>query len=157
MNLNKSFISLEVLNLIDRTQVENNPNQNLFNTLVEFFNNLKNTNNYYSLYVNFIFNFIKIEGVQFPFDRCIKCGKEIKENYIYDFNFNGFVCDLHRTKDFFELNKNLYEKIIKINNDFDENIIFEKEELEIIFKMITSFLESHFSYRIKNYLNEILV
>lgn len=157
MNLNKSFIALEVLNLIDKTQVEANPNIKLFNVLIDFFNNLKKTENYNSIFINFIFTFIKIEGVQFPFDRCIKCGRELKENHIYDFNFNGFVCDLHRTRDFFELNKNIYEKIIKINYDFNENIFFEREELEIIFKIIASFLESHFSYRIKNFINEIFV
>ncbi|MDI6861559.1 MAG: DNA repair protein RecO [Caldisericia bacterium] len=156
-DLNRSLVALQVLDLIDKTQVENNSNNNLFNALFDFFNKLKTFNNYNSLFINFIFNFIKIEGVQFPFDKCIKCSEMIKEEYTYDFNLNGFVCSSHRTKNFIELNKNLYEKIMMISLNYEESIVFERDELEIIYLILSSFLENNFGFKFKNYFNKIFV
>ncbi|MCX8095241.1 MAG: DNA repair protein RecO [Caldisericia bacterium] len=157
LNLKKSIIALEILNLIDKTQVESNPNIILFNTLINFFENLKTTTNEDSLFINLIFNFIKIEGIQFPLEKCIKCSSPLKTSLIYDFNYNGFVCDLHTTKNFVKIDQKLYYKILKIISEFDKNIIFEKDELEIIHNILSSFLESNFSYRLRFPMNEILV
>lgn len=156
-DLNKSLVALQVLDLIDKTQVENNPNFNLFKTLFDFFKNLKIFENYNSLLINFIFNFIKIEGLQFPFDKCIKCGEIIKEPFIYDFNLNGFVCENHKTKDFVYLNKILYDKLTTISLNYEDSIIFEKNELEIVYLIFSSFFDNNFGFKFKNFFNKIFV
>jgi len=156
-DLNKSLIALEVLDLIDKTQVENNPNINLFNKLKEFLDLLRKLENFYPLFISFIFNFLKIEGLQFPFDKCIKCGKELKDERIYDFNLNGFVCNSHKTNNYVELNEDLYNKIQIVSTDLNEVIDFDKDELQLVLKILSSFLEFNFSYKIKNSIQKILV
>lgn len=151
-DFNKSIIALTVLNIIYKSQIELNPNINLFNLLNHFFNELKVSKNNYLLFFYFIFSFLKIEGIQFPIDKCIICGKELINDFYFDLKSNGFVCSSHRTPFGIEIDETLYKKILKITNGSIDNLILEKVELENLFKIVESILYSHFNFKLDNFI-----
>jgi hypothetical protein len=44
-----------------------------------------------------------------------------------------------------------------ISLNYEESIVFERDELEIIYLILSSFLENNFGFKFKNYFNKIFV
>ncbi|MBC7194603.1 MAG: DNA repair protein RecO [Caldisericia bacterium] len=147
-DLNKSLLALEVLNIIDKSQIDNNPNLNLFNLINYFFNELKISNKLFELFFSFILNFFKIEGISFPLDKCIKCGKKVENHIYFDLNLNGFVCSSHKTLHYLEIDENLYKKILNLSSFSIDNITLDKRYTEALLTIIENLLISHYSFKL---------
>ncbi len=149
-DLNKSLFALEILNIIDKSQIDNNPNLNLFNLINYFFKELKISNKLFELFFSFTFNFFKIEGIFFPLNECIKCGKKVKNEIYFDLNLNGFVCSSHKTLQYFEIDKNLYQKILNFSSFSIDNLTLDKREIEILLIIIETLLISNYSFKLNS-------
>jgi len=91
-DVEKSFIAMEMLKLIDRTQAQNNDSEKIFHLLISVLKAMKDTDRLKDYYYYFLLKLILLEGVLFPLDRCVKCGTKLNPPSFFDKKEVGFVC-----------------------------------------------------------------
>ena len=91
-DVERSFIAMEILKLIDKTQTQSNDSEKLFQLLVSVLKAIKNTNKLKEHYYYFLLKLLVFEGILFPLDKCIKCGSKLNPPFFFDKREVGFVC-----------------------------------------------------------------
>jgi len=91
-DVEKSFIAMEILKLIDKTQTQNSDSEKIFQLLVSVLKAIKNTNSLKEYYYYFLLQLLVLEGILFPVEKCIKCGTKLEPPILFDKKEVGFVC-----------------------------------------------------------------
>ncbi len=145
-DFNKSIFAFQIINLIDKSQIDNNPNINIFNLMTETLNFMKDNDNIDIILLSFILNLLKFEGVLFSLDKCEICGKELSNDIFFDLKYGAFLCnkDKNETSIFVKKDdlKNLENFFENKNNEFQLN----KEEILNIYKILNIMLFKNFSF-----------
>jgi len=58
-DLNKSIFALQIINIIDKTQIDNNPDINIFNLITKTLNAMKENKNIDIIFLSFVLNLLK--------------------------------------------------------------------------------------------------
>ena len=83
-NLEKTSIAYAILELLNRTIVEEEPNERLFFLLTEIMGNLnEGSKNLMNFYWYFVLKILDILGFNINFRKCIRCGKNILSKEVY--------------------------------------------------------------------------
>lgn len=149
-DFDKSIIAFHLINIIDKTQIDNNPNINIFNLITNTLNLLKAKNNLNTIFLSFLLNLVKFEGILFSLDKCEICGKELSNNIYFDFKYNGFLCNKDKKDLSIMIDK---EKLLNIINYIENNnidILLNSDEILNIFKILDYILLKNFSFKIPN-------
>jgi len=145
-DFNKSIFALQIINIIDKTQIDNNPDINIFNLITKTLNAMKENNNIDIIFLSFVLNLLKFEGVLFPLDRCEKCGRELSNDIYFDYNYGAFLCNKDSGESSIDVKR---EKLLNLENyidNRDEGLLLNKEEILNIFKILNYMLIKNFSF-----------
>lgn len=151
---NKSMFAFQIINLIDKTQIDNNPNIKIFNLITDTLNEMKIKNNIDVIFVSFLLNLLKFEGVLFPLDKCVECGSEINEYSYFDFKSDGLFCEKDKSEKSISIKK---DSLLYLENFFENkklNIFIDKDEMLNIFNILNHILLKNFSFKLSD---EILI
>lgn len=153
-DLDKSILAFHIIDLIDKTQIDNNPNINIFNLITETLNLMKKNNNLDFILLSFILNLLKFEGILFSLDKCEICGENLSNNIYFDPKYGAFLCDKDKNDLSIATNK---EKILNLENFIEykqKNFSLNKDEILNIFKILNHILLKNFSFTLSD---EILI
>lgn len=153
-DFDKSIFAFQIIDLIDKTQIDNNPNINIFNLITETLNLMKENNNLDSILLSFILNLLKFEGILFSLDKCEICGEKLSNDIYFDPKYGAFLCNKDKNDSSIVANK---EKILNLENfieDKQKKFSLNKEEILNIFKILNHILLKNFSFTLSD---EILI
>lgn len=145
-DFNKSIIAFYLINIIDKTQIDNNPNINIFNLITNTLNLIKAKNNLNIIFLSFLLNLLKFEGILFSLDKCEMCGKELSNNIYFDFKYHGFLCSKDKRNLSILINKEKLLNIINYIENSNIDILLNSDEILNIFKILDYILLKNFSF-----------
>ncbi|MBP7139833.1 MAG: DNA repair protein RecO [Caldisericia bacterium] len=147
-DFNKSIFALQIINIIDKTQIDNNPDINIFNLITNTLNIIKENDDIDIIFLSFILNLLKFEGILFSLDRCERCRRELSNDIYFNFKYGAFLCDKDKDESSIEVKK---EKLLKLENYIDnrkEGFVLDKDEILNIFKILNYMLIKNFSFNL---------
>lgn len=140
-----------ILELIDSSVLEEEPNDLLFELLVKTLKTLSDMkDNFNKLLLAFQIKYISFVGFRPQLSECVSCGSEINNNVRFDILEGGVVCEKCFTSNFNQLNisRNIIEtmkRLLYIKLDELDDITIsksdEKKIEEVLIKYITSHIE----------------
>ena len=140
-----------ILELIDSSILEEEPNEILFELLIKTLKTLSNmTDNYKKLLLAFQIKYISFIGFRPELSSCVGCGNEVKSTVKFDILEGGVVCEKCFSNNFNQLNVShgiivlmkrlLYTKLEELD-DVHLTDQDEKKIEEVLIKYITSHIE----------------
>lgn len=142
-----------ILELIDASVLEEEPNERLFELLVKTLKILSDMDdNYRKLLFAFQIKYISFIGFKPQMNSCVNCGSDINKAIKFDIIEGGTVCEkcfanhdqINISQDVINIMKKLmYSKLEEVN----QIIISKKEEAkieEVLFRYITSHIEKKY-------------
>ena len=140
-----------ILELIDSSVLEEEPNDLLFELLIKTLKTLSEMkDNYNKLLLAFEIKYISFIGFRPQLSECVSCSGDINNNVRFDIVEGGVVCEKCFTSDFNQLkiSRNIIETMkrllyIKLE-ELDDIIISKSDEKkieEVLIKYITSHIE----------------
>ncbi len=140
-----------ILELIDSSVLEEEPNDILFELLVKTLSTLSNMkDDYKKLLLAFQIKYISFIGFRPQLSECVSCGSGINNNIKFDILEGGIVCEKCFSNNFNQLNVNndiivlmkrlLYTKL----EELDDIHLTDSQEIkieEVLIKYITSHIE----------------
>jgi DNA repair protein RecO len=127
-----------ILETIDKFEIDNQPNENVFNIFKYFNLNIytKSKAKKIKIIIKSLNQYLKLLGIQPAIKRCYKCKKEMVNIKFFDLKNGGSVCSRCKSKDnssIIVLKKMINNK--KLSNDVNQ--------LEILLLLISRFCEYH--------------
>lgn len=146
----KSDMAFKIINLIDKTQIENNPNNNIFNLFLNTLNFMKIYKSLDTIFLGFLWNLLRYEGVLFSLDKCAKCGKLLTDYIYYSSQIDGFLCEQERVTKSLKFKKDTLISLQNFLNLNPDNFYISNDEKLNIFVMLNQILLNHFSFSLPN-------
>lgn len=130
------------VDIIERTLVQNEENQDVYKLLLKTLDYLENTENKIRLMNMFLIKYISMIGFKPNLNYCVSCGDKISENIYFSFSRGGIVCVEDRGPNSILLKSEEYVYFKTILLEIFENIdiIYGGIKEEKIFRIIIDFL-----------------
>ncbi|RKY85867.1 DNA repair protein RecO [candidate division KSB1 bacterium] len=150
-DFNKLVIGLAISELVLRTEISRESNVPLFNLLLLVLKKLNEVKkNYLNMYIYFVITFLKINGYQIDFSKCLTCGKtETESRWYFSIKNGGIYCSsCHRNN--LIINAGMQKYLSKFSLwkiDRIPNVSIVKQEI----RGILNLLDKYMSYHIDGY------
>jgi len=154
-NYNQIFQLCFLLEIVEKTVGDHDPNEKIFNLLFYALSSLSQTEFKINFSLFFIIHLLKHHGILSPFERCKICDGQDYDNFFIDQHDFSPICQNCRTGDLGEklfsvktkefVQKSLSQKFINIDHGQ-----YDQKTNKNFLNYISLFIENYFNIRIKS-------
>lgn len=141
-NIKKIYLTQMIFDLVERTIVKNEEEDNIYKLVQKTIIYLSKTDNLIRLANMFLIKYISMIGFRPILNRCVNCGENNFQRIYFSYEKGGIVCENHFTQNSKILDRDEYVYLNQIFIEIFENIDIINNEIDEIkiFKLIIEFI-----------------